>query len=164
LAEAHLPSTPVIPIPNELAAEVKPLVTKINAGELVIDVSSTNVYKGNFNSLQTIIKFDSLSSNEVDLYAPTLPSIPPFIKSSEIGPDTILKFVNEIRSNLEKKNFNKAGFYSETVVPVPQSSSEPAFFVVNYPITVRTKTEAICIVVSGFSAYPINTDETYCQQ
>jgi hypothetical protein len=153
LAEAHLPLTPVIPIPNESATKIEPLVTKIDTGELKMDISSSAVYKGGTNySLRTSINFDGLSSNKVDLYAPTLQ---PYQELNTIGPEDILKFVNAIQKDGEKKSFAKDGFFSDTIVSGPQSPSEPAFFVVDYPITVRTKTGATCTVVSGFGAYPI---------
>jgi hypothetical protein len=166
LKEAHIPATPVISVSNASARDIKPIVNRIIAGDLVITVSNRSFFKGDRYALETEIDLGGRSSNEVELYAPTLPFKSDGELIHAVTSDDMIQYIQQTRNNLdksEKKEFGKDGFFADTFIPVPKSASEPAFFIVDYPIALQTKLESICVVISGFSAYPINVNDWYCK-
>jgi hypothetical protein len=73
LSGAHLPGTPVIPVPNETAKEIQPIVNRINTQDLHATITSSNQFDGRSHLLVTTVDLGGLSSKEVGLFIPTLP-------------------------------------------------------------------------------------------
>lgn len=172
LDKAHLPSTPVIPVPNETAKGLKPIVNKINTKGLHATItSSSHPFSGNSNLLETEIDFNGLDSKEVQLFIPTLPDKQNRNAAYLKNADDLLSYIDLVRTDGEKVNskiFDKGGFLNKTTAKNADNEhpndTDPAFFIVKYPITIQTKSDHLCVIVYGLSPYPINADEFYCKK
>ena len=108
---------------------------------------------------------------EASLFIPTLPGgeDKDVVKlRSDADLFKYIELVRESGAKQLKKSFDKGGFLTKTVVIPPDDArrdgAQPAFFIVKYPVTIRTKSDNLCIVIYGLSPYPINADEAYCQK
>jgi hypothetical protein len=62
---AHLPATPVIPVPNDAAKGLQPIVNTINTQDLHATITSSNRFDGNRHLLVTTVDFHGLSSDKL---------------------------------------------------------------------------------------------------
>jgi hypothetical protein len=77
LEAAHIPTTSVISVvddDNGTAKKMRPLVNKFLTGDLDVIVSSIIIFKDDRYVIENQVDFGGLSSQDVDLFAPTLQS------------------------------------------------------------------------------------------
>ncbi len=162
LITAGIPLTPVLAVPRSAAGSVEPLVSRFRTGGSQLIVS--NEFISGKSVLATEIAVDGPSADtEPRLFAPGIQT-----KQSYLGPisaDSIIAFAKNIQERRhEQKLLFKGVFYASEQLPKESSQPAPMFFVVKYPITVETKGQAFCVIVSGLSAYPVNIDDRYCER
>ena len=157
LAEAGMPLTAVLAVPRS-ATDIPPLVSRFQTGEAVLTASSEVRTIKSF--LGTAIRIAVPPAAEAELFAPSVErrrTISPLIKA-----DSIIDYIKRVQQRQHERTPLESGvFYS--VVDVPTNQPDPAFFVVDYPVTVQTKQGSFCIILTGFSAFPINLDDRYCE-
>jgi hypothetical protein len=160
LTSAGLPLTPVFAVSRAEAGEIKPLVSRFRMGESELIVSSE--FQPERSALDTQITIHARNAIEDKLFAPAVQ------KGSvdRLSADSIIEFAKRVQSSQHAPKLPLVNgiFSSSTGVPKEIDQSAPMFFVVNYPVTVRTNQGAFCIVVSGLNAFPINVDDRYCER
>jgi hypothetical protein len=163
LAEAHMPLTPVLAVPAKIAPEIPPLVSKFRSGETELTVFTSSKFSGKSYLIDTNIRIDGPGRAEAELFAPALNAKSAIFEP--INADAIVRFVKHIdKDGHERKPIVDGVFDSFTELAAFGDTTVPAFFIVKYPVTVRAKERSFCITVSGFSAYPVNLDDWYCEK
>ena len=159
LAEAHIPPTPVRAVLRAVAGDLSSISDELLTGDTRLSVSSDIKDEGTFYLLQTYINVDAPADSDPALFAPALSS--KSVISEPLSEGSIREFTNNILND-ERKTLEGGRFISVSEVKTPENSDFPAFFIVNYPISLITKYGSICLAVSVFSAYPLNLDDGFC--
>jgi hypothetical protein len=117
---------------------------------------------GAFREGQTItvketIKFYRLTS-ETEVSAPYI-----FALNSlkvPVDEEAVSQFASMIKEM--KNQWNSAEKWDDKLVTAPIGPGTPALFIVNYPVTVRTKDEIFCLSVTSYSVLPVEAAANYC--
>jgi hypothetical protein len=158
LKSAHIPATPVRAVSLEQAEALSTITNRFSVGKTILNVGSQ--FSKDSRAIQTSVTIEGPARTEAQLFAPTLH------EDRKVGPvslDLIRLFVSEAEKGaIEPRSLKDGRYVSILYPPPPKTKDEPAFFIVTYPLTVRSKTNSFCIVVTGFSPYPLNLDGSYC--
>ncbi len=170
LDNADIPLAPVFAVPNYLAQQ-SALNSGLAQGKTSLSVTalvSPEVYdtdrgKDAVYVLRTEIAVHSADDSEIQIYAPSLREKPLRV-DGPVSPGSIMDFVRDIKESKNVKRSVYKGVFVSTTVVKNTKERNPAYFIVDYPVTVATKQGSSCIIVSGFSAFPISLDQKYCKK
>ena len=70
--------------------------------------------------------------------------------------------VSFFASNIKEMKNQWTGLEGLSKTVSVQIGSGPALFIVNHPITVRTKEEIFCLSVKSYSVLPVEAGSNYC--
>jgi hypothetical protein len=153
----------VLAVPAEIALgnPLKPSPNHVQIGNKALTIiTSGRVSEGHY-VLNTDIRVDAAKPSELQLFVPGLERT--MGMDGPVNSDAIITFVSQIRTHQnEPKPIEDEHFESTTYLPISRDFSAPAYFVVDYPVTLRTKETSFCVTVSLFSAYPLNLDDSFC--
>jgi hypothetical protein len=165
LSAAHIPSSPVWAVPTELALQgpLRPSPDYLQIGEASLRVRTSSRYSEGRYVLETDIDVGAPVSSEPQLFAPGLEQVTSI--EEPIDANAIVKFIHRLQERqLNPKKLDDGRFQSVIYLPISKDLSVPSYYLVDYPVTMRTKNASACVTASVFSAYPINLGESFCKR
>jgi hypothetical protein len=108
-------------------------------------------------TVKETIKFYRLTS-ETEVSAPYIFALTSL--KVPVDEEAVSQFASMIKEM--KNQWNSAEKWDDKLVTAPIGPGTPALFIVNYPVTVRTKDEIFCLSVTSYSVLPVEAAANYC--
>lgn len=134
------------------------LPSNFSNDKLAFEHISGVFYEGQSISVNQSIKFARLSP-DTEFSAPYISALNSL--TSPVDANAVSRFaatIKEVRGQWIKPI---DGSWGKTVT-APIGSGMPALFVVQYPVTVRTQEEILCLSVTAYSVVPVEAAANYC--
>lgn len=159
LDRANLPTRRITTVGREaLPDRINFLTTQFDNGTLGFQHTSGALYEGQSISVNQSIKFYRMPS-EIEISAPYIFALNSL--TSPLNADAVTRFATMIGEMRGKWNRPTVPVWDKRV-SAPIGSGVPALFIVQYPVTVRTQGEILCLSMTSYSVVPVEADANYC--